>query len=185
MPKAKYHPPRAVVTYDEHGAPIGIVDTQREVAEAFNVSYQLVRAEWAPRMPRLPNGKYNLRDISNWKRTRKQDPSVAAGIGTMETDSAMERKRQAEARIAEANAAAKERANRLADADIVHRIDVNRYFSRIFSAFRDQLQRIPEEMKPTFPAKLRIDMAKHLKDRLDLALTTIHTMKDEIEDVGK
>ena len=182
--KRAYRGPRTKVTYDDSGIPIGIVETQREVAEAFNVSYDLVRKEWAPRMPRLPNGKYNLRDIYGWKRTRLQDPSVAAGMGTAREADAAERKRIADAKIAEEKAAALERSNRLAEADIVHRHDVERFYSNLFSTLRDQLQQSPEQLKPTFPVQHREDMAHHLKDRLDLALRTIHNMRDKIAEIG-
>lgn len=50
---------------------LGIVDTGEQVASAFNVSIRTVERWKKDGMPRLPDGKFSLIDIQNWRSIRE------------------------------------------------------------------------------------------------------------------
>lgn len=165
------------------GARKGVVSTLGEVAKAFGVRHQTARTWVSDGMPGSA-GAYDLAKIDQWKKSRSRDPDrlaaelATAVAGEVDPDDllgqalkASAKEKIAKARIAEATAQKRERENRVASGQVADRDEIERLFSEMHSALRDELSRIPEEMKASFPAKCRRELAEALKARINMALT--------------
>jgi phage terminase Nu1 subunit (DNA packaging protein) len=190
---AKRKPKANKVEWDENGVPHGKVDSLRELAEALGLTHERVRQLAKEGMPRLTNGRWDAEAVHLWRVSRGRYLKLPAHVKTNQmapsngngNTAIIHRKQTAEARVAEAKAEAAERANKLALANILERHDVDRFFSAVFSTFRDLVGRIPEELKPSFPLECREELTQLLRDRHKLVLTTIYNMRDEIEEIGQ
>jgi hypothetical protein len=155
--------------------PSGTVRTLREVAAAFNTSYQTVRQSWrANRMPGV-NGKWDLAEIAIWKRSRLRDP---AQKGPADDTRAIQRSRlEIELRCRQEDLAAKARENQRAQGDMVSRDDVNREVGEIFANIRHQLQRLPAILQPFFPVDQQIELAQETRNQINNILRTLATWR--------
>ena len=97
---------------------------------------------------------------------------------------ALARRRLAEARIKEADAAKRERENRLAEANIVHRADVELFCSSFFSHIRDQIEVIPDQLGPTLPKAHRRQIMEEVRARLELFLRNAHGWLEQVDEIG-
>lgn len=142
-------------------------------------------------MPPLPA---LVSEVDRWKGNRHHDPvridrqdqmPSTNGAQHAKVTEALERKRLAEARIKEAEAEKKERDNRLAEANIVERADVELFFSEFFSHLRDYVDQIPDQLGPVFPRQHRQPMVDEVRARLELLLRTMHGWAERIDEIGK
>ena len=65
----------------------------------------------------------------------------------------------------------------------MQRASVDRLFANLFSFVRDELTRIPMELKASFPKNVRNDLVEQLRVRLNLVLTTIKRQSSKIEEL--
>jgi hypothetical protein len=161
----------------------GAVRTLGEVAAAFGVSRDTVRKDWrASGMPGK-SGRYDLAEIAEWKSARDRDPARAAeGLPAGED---LRRKRAAEARIREGQAARIERQNRIAEEQICYRADVERFLSQLFELIRELHARLPAEMRPQLPKQHRTQISHDIVARLENIQRTLHAWVRRLDEIAE
>ena len=158
----------------------GVVKTQQEVADAFGVHRDTVRKFWrAAGMPGT-SGKWDLAEIAEWRRSR-DTPAVQA----VSTSEFLEKRRAAQARIAEGKARQIERENRLAEEEICYRGDVERFLSQLFEFLRELHSRLPAEMRPQIPAEFADELCADLEARHSQIQRTLHGWVRRIDEIAE
>lgn len=157
----------------------GVVRTLADVARAFGVTKNTVQKDWRPDGMPGRTGHWDLSAIHAWKRARNRDESkqvdpLAHGEDQQQALDSRLRKHAAEARIKEADAAAKERRNRLEEENIIYRNDVERFFSEFFTRIRDQFATLSEEVSPLLPKEIKEDFAEDLDKRVEDRFRALH-----------
>jgi len=149
------------------------VKTLREVAAFFGVQETTVKTSWR-RTGEMPGraGAWPLAEIVVWKLGRDTTPEAsAAGDGA--ALSALDRKREADARKAEADAEKKEVANRLARRELVYRDDVDRVLAEAVATARHILLQIPRKLLPLLPRTQRHQLSEQIAGRIAAALNRV------------
>lgn len=158
-----------------------------KVAEHFGVSVHTVKKDWRPAWPEECGEAraWNLDAIARWRSLQQsRSPAAIPDDGESGDWEILRRKRQAEARIKEADAEKRERENRLAEESIVFRGDVEAFLADFFRLTRDLHQKLAEEMRPEFPAKVRQDLADSLTRRCAAVMRTLHTQAQRIAELA-
>jgi len=148
----------------------------KEVADAFGKSIDTIKGNWRSNgMPGV-NGNYPLALILAWKLQRDALTAGASPDGAP-VSASLDRKRSAEARMAEAEAAKRERMNVEAAGTLLYRDDVERQIGSAIILARESLRRIPRAMMPHFPQKLAVELTEDLRKRIDAVLSTLAETK--------
>jgi phage terminase Nu1 subunit (DNA packaging protein) len=172
-----------------------IVRTYREVADHFGISRQVVSKEWKESgMPHSP-GRFDLRAIAEWRSLRRPGkgserihntlPPEAKhgrrhdGIADDQYDSIplLVRKRRAEARKFEAEAARRERENAEAEGRLVDRTVVVREVSELVIRLKQRLSAAPAEMEMMFPRQTRKQNKVDFEEFVRQLLSELSTMQ--------
>ena len=174
--------------------PRGKVTKLTTVAEAFGTSYATVRGTWKRGgMPVEKNGSYDLEKVFFWKVHRPSDPDrvrlLRTAAGTQQSDDGfidlVEAKRKEEWRLKRGQADKVDRENLLAEGDIVHRRDVERFVSGMLVHVRDTFSELPNELKASFPTNARSQLAELLKGAVDIRLRMLHRYVGEATEIHK
>lgn len=151
----------------EADGPSGVVRTLGEVARAFGVSLDTVKKGWRPSGMPGRRGAYDLAAIARWKRLRNRDPGQPASAGDIE---ALSRRRAAEARIKEAEAARKERDNRIRSGELLERSEVERWAANVMTETRELVMQLPDRLAALAPPELantlREEADRHCRELL-------------------
>ena len=141
-----------------------------ELAKWFGVSVATVKTGWR-RAGDMPGkeGHWPLAEIVFWKLDRDIVPT-SEDEKEPGPKTALNRKREADARKAEADAAAKELKNELAAGNLLYRDDVEREISEHILVVRHTLERLPATMTPRFPKKIAGELAEQLRVEIEAAL---------------
>lgn len=163
----------------------GVVKTVREVAAAFGMNYTTVAKEWKQNGMPGEKGRYDLALIAAWRDTRKKAPTSSSNGRGMDDGNQQDYKRRlaADVRIREAEAARRERDNKVAEGNIVYRDNVNREVSELIIAARSAFKRIPRKMLPRFPRERAVDLAAELDREIDAVLKMMANWRPTYEDV--
>lgn len=178
-----------------------IVKTLREVAEHLGFTYRSL-VNRAKELPRVKGGGFDLDECEKWykatdsynrsraaakrKAALKEETKNGKTAGEaiiQQLDAISVRKREAEARLKEAQADEKLRQNRIADGEMVPRDEVYRFFSEFFAALRDHTIGIPEDLKQSYPVALRTQLSEELLQRLELMLKTMARFEIKLEEI--
>ena len=113
-------------------------------------------------------GKWPLAAILDWKLQRDvvRRTEAAAGGDDAERKSALDRKREADARKSEADAHAKELKNQVVEGNVLFRDDVERQLAEFLTTARDNFMRLPRVMLPMFPRDQVQDLASELEKEI-------------------
>ena len=147
--------------------------TLAEVARAFNVSPDTIKTGW--RSAGMPGqaGNYPLAEIIAWKLARQlraQGREPIAG-GDEVTLTALDRKRQADARKATAQAAKEERSNEIQEGNCLYKDEAEQVLSQLIIQTRENFMRLPRAMVPRFPTDIADDLHGELERRIRDILT--------------
>lgn len=179
---AAKHTPRSSVS-------CGTVKTLGDVARHFNRSLNTIAKNWRPNWGDDcgRRGAWNLDAIERWRQETQTRSPDAIPSGDDDLSTAKRRRILADARIKEADAARRERLNRLAEAGVIFREDVEAFLSEFFRFSRDGLAALVEDMKPEFPAAVRQVLADTLRRRVAAHLRAVKMQAErlvELDDVA-
>jgi len=166
--------------------PAGTVATLGAVAQAFGVSLHTVKKDWRPGGMPGAHGTYDLAEIAEWRKLaqrRNPDPAaqLAAGGGTKQL-AEFEQRLKADVRIREAEAAKRERLNRIAEGQMIDRALIERLWAEQVIAARERFKRLPRTMMPRFPRKLAQDLCAELDREVDSILNDLAEWRPSLED---
>jgi len=151
------------------------------IGREFDFAPETISRRWKDGgMPIEPDGRYDLVSIGVWVGARR------GGKGESEENPLTGpslRKKEVDVEIKEEELINRRRRNALAAGDYVQRASVDRLFANLFSFVRDELTRIPMELKASFPKNVRNDLVEQLRVRLNLVLTTIKRQSSKIEEL--
>jgi phage terminase Nu1 subunit (DNA packaging protein) len=166
--------------------------TYADVARHFGVAYGTVASRWRQSgMPVEADGTYDYAKIGKWRELRiANQPHVRSNgkgghTGDDLADNPAYRRKLIDAEIKQQELEKRRRENARAAGDYVPRHDVQVFFSALLSQLRDDLARIPSELKASFPSDLRAELEDQLKARLNLCLETIYRQRNKIEEIAK
>lgn len=160
--------------------------TLKEVADAFDVSQETVKTGWRPMGMPGQAGSYDLAEVIAWKIGRQLRAEGRASVqGEEEVSVALDRKRLADARKAEADAEGRERENAVAVGNILYRDDVERELAEMIIAARENFLRIPREMLPRFPKHVAEDLRGELATKIEASLTVMAEWRPKALGVGE
>lgn len=162
----------------------GTVKTLADVARHFGRSLNTVakgwRPNWGPDCGR--RGAWDLAAIERW-RAEAQSRAPDAETTDEQVSEARRRKQLADARIKEADAARRERLNRLAEAGVVFREDVETFLAEFFRFLRDGLKGLIEDVQPEFPRAVREQLADSLRQRTSALLRALKTQAERLAEL--
>jgi len=156
-----------------------IVETLREVAEFFEVSYATVKGEWRPaRMPG-EQGAWDLQEILRWRDARRKSPAAGASH-EVEIDG----EPVTHAKLVTLEQLEKYRTRRLkndkAAGVLVDRLEVEREVGANYLRIKARLEAVPDELQMELPAKLRSQLRQRLESKVRLILTEIASWSQEV-----
>jgi phage terminase Nu1 subunit (DNA packaging protein) len=159
--------------------------TLAEVADAFNVAESTVSRTWRPQGMPGEAGRWPLAEILVWK-IRREIAAGRMGVkGFPESEqAAIDRKRFADARKSEAEAASKELRNDVDAGGLLRRDVVEQALCELIVKVRESLLRLPREMMPRLPKKLAANLSAELERALTDKLTELadNRMSWEVEE---
>jgi hypothetical protein len=73
--------------------------------------------------------------------------------------------------------------NRLAEAGVVFREDVETFLGEFFRFLRDGVKQVVEDMGPEFPRKCREQLTDSLRQRLSVMLRALRTQAEQLAEL--
>lgn len=150
--------------------PRWIVETQKDVAEFFGVSFDTVKTWFRNGAPKGATAKaYDLAAIARWLLERRSVAN-AADSGS--------RAQQLTVRKLEAEVLAKERANLEAAGVLVDRRAIESQIAQLLIEARKSFERLPPRLQPTIPRELEATLLPELRR---LVHSTLHELADRMQ----